>query len=87
MRDLYVPDIYQRQYKMAMTGKSRQAAIRVHCLMCMGWQLAEAPKCTAPNCPLFPYRMGTEGKDEEAIEKSSESPPTQPGGAPAASTA
>jgi len=38
-------------------------AIRRQCLECMGFQQAEVPRCTAPNCPLFPFRMGNAHKD------------------------
>lgn len=38
------------------TGKSRKAAIRGLCLECMGYQSAEVNRCTAPACPLYPYR-------------------------------
>ena len=33
-------------------------AIRLFCRECLGYQIAEIPRCTAPLCPLFPYRMG-----------------------------
>ena len=33
-------------------------AIRYFCKECMGYQAAEVPRCTAPLCPLYPYRMG-----------------------------
>ena len=33
-------------------------AIRRFCIECMGFQQAEIPRCTAPLCPLFPFRMG-----------------------------
>jgi len=33
-------------------------AIRCQCFECMGFQVAEIPKCTSPLCPLFPFRMG-----------------------------
>ena len=33
-------------------------AIRLHCIECMGFQVGEIEGCTAPLCPLFPYRMG-----------------------------
>ena len=44
--------------RRAMTGKSRKAAVRAHCLMCCGWQYVEVENCTAPTCPLHPYRLG-----------------------------
>lgn len=50
-----VPPKYRPLYRRAMTGKSRKAAIRAHCLMCVGWFESEARSCTARNCPLYPY--------------------------------
>ena len=38
-------------------------AIRTFCLECMMWMQAEIPRCTAPLCPLFPFRMGEAHKD------------------------
>ena len=38
-------------------------AIRTFCLECMMWMKAEIPRCTAPLCPLFPFRMGEAHKD------------------------
>ncbi len=37
MRQLEIPKRYQRLYEKAAKGRSRKAAIRVHCLMCVGW--------------------------------------------------
>ena len=33
-------------------------AIRLFCVECMGHQAQEVVRCTAPLCPLYPYRMG-----------------------------
>ncbi len=33
-------------------------AMRNFCLQCMGWVATEIPGCTAPDCWLFPYRLG-----------------------------
>lgn len=60
---LPIPDQYRGQYDRAMAGKSRQAAMRVNCLMCCGWQAAEVRKCTITDCPCYPYRMGRACKD------------------------
>jgi hypothetical protein len=38
-------------------------AIRTFCLECVMWQQAEVTRCTAPLCPLFPFRMGDAHKD------------------------
>jgi len=47
-------------YLRAMNGKSRTAAIRPFCAECMGSEgLPDSVRsCTAPACPLFPYRPG-----------------------------
>ncbi len=57
MRNLEVPTKYQRMFEKAATGRSRNAAIRAHCLMCMGSQEGEIEMCTSPECPLFHYRL------------------------------
>lgn len=33
-------------------------SIRAFCLQCVGFSPKEVELCTAPECPLFPYRMG-----------------------------
>ena len=33
-------------------------SIRAFCIQCMGYQRTEVPLCTAPKCPLYPFRMG-----------------------------
>jgi hypothetical protein len=53
-----IPLKYKCMYDKAMSGKSRKAAMRCHCLMCVGWQPAEVTRCTAKSCPLYPYRLG-----------------------------
>jgi hypothetical protein len=50
-------------------------AIRKFCIECMGHQIIEVPKCTAPFCPLFPFRMGdSHSIGSEQREKMRESP-------------
>ena len=71
MRIQDVPERYRGLYRRAMTGKSRRAAVRANCLMCCGWQFVEVERCTAPTCPLYPYRLGaavTEPESETAGE-------------------
>lgn len=51
-----MPKMYRRAYLEAMKGKSPTAAIRAHCLECMGWSRNDIPGCTAGACALFPYR-------------------------------
>jgi hypothetical protein len=57
-----VPRQYLKLYDRAMSGKSMKAAIRAHCVMCMGWNHTDVPGCTAPGCPLFPYRLSKHQK-------------------------
>ena len=52
-----VPKQYQDTLRKAQSG-SRRAAIRCYCLMCVGWARSEVECCTAPLCPLFPFRNG-----------------------------
>jgi len=58
-----MPPKYRGIYKRAMTGKSRKAALRAFCLECCGWQRVEVARCTAPACPLFPYRRAAGAAD------------------------
>ena len=52
------PAKFRKLYRRAWSGKSRQAAIRIHCLECCGWLSREVDRCSAPACPLFEYRGG-----------------------------
>jgi hypothetical protein len=49
-------------------------AIRLFCRECMGYQQAEITRCSAPLCPLFPYKMKNahSGKSEEYLKTRSE---------------
>lgn len=50
----------KRQYKKAVTSKSRKTAIRVNCLMCVGGESNasnEVENCTAKDCPFYQYRL------------------------------
>lgn len=39
-------------------------AIRKFCVECNGGSIYETKYCTAPNCPLFPYRQGHRPKKD-----------------------
>jgi hypothetical protein len=58
--DLYeIPRSHRRKYRLAMSGKSRKAAVDAHCLHCMGWDegaMEAVKKCNTYGCPLWPYR-------------------------------
>ena len=51
-----IPQIYQNFYYKAMSGKNRAAGVKSFCLECTGWVKEEVRLCTAPQCPLYPYR-------------------------------
>ena len=51
-----IPILHRKLYVRALTGRNQAAAIRSNCLMCCGWQFDEVEACTAPSCPLYPYR-------------------------------
>ena len=39
-------------------------AIREKCLDCSFWQPGEVRQCTAIDCPIYPYRLGTRPTEE-----------------------
>lgn len=45
-------------FRRAYEGRSRRAAIAAFCVECMGYAAREIPRCTALDCPLWPYRPG-----------------------------
>lgn len=53
-----MPVSCRKRYLSAMTGKRPLGAIHAFCRECMGWEgLPDSVRsCTAPACPLYPYR-------------------------------
>lgn len=51
-----MPKSFRRTYLKAMKGRAPVVAIKAHCMECVGWVRDEVTKCTAPACPLYPYR-------------------------------
>lgn len=51
-----IPQIYQANYKKAIDGKSKAAAVKAKCLDCCCWQRTEIADCLVDTCPLWPYR-------------------------------
>lgn len=45
-------------FRRAYEGRSRRAAVHALCVECMGYDAREVPRCSAPDCPLWPYRPG-----------------------------
>jgi len=50
-----MPANFRRNYREAMTGKSRAAAMDAYCWECLGWECPPAD-CTSPACPLYSFR-------------------------------
>ncbi|MCP4108363.1 MAG: hypothetical protein GY749_22935 [Desulfobacteraceae bacterium] len=50
--------IPQEKLVALVAPKSPIKAIRAHCIDCSGNNIAEARKCVAINCNLWPFRMG-----------------------------
>lgn len=44
--------------KYKAKAKSPLKAIRAFCIICMGGYVREVARCTAPECVLYPMRMG-----------------------------
>jgi len=68
-----MPETCRRTYLRAMQGRSLSAAVKAFCMECVSWDRQEVARCTAPACPLYPYRpfgrekgRGTEGEDPTA---------------------
>lgn len=51
-----MPLLYQANYKTAISGKRRAAAIKAKCLDCCNWQRVEITACPVDDCPLYSYR-------------------------------
>ncbi len=51
------PRKFRDLYRRAWSGNSRKAAVRAHCLECVGWSAKEVALCTAPACPLYEFRL------------------------------
>jgi hypothetical protein len=51
-----IPKPYRRNYKKAVNGSSRKAAVKAFCLECSLWQENEITDCKAVTCPLYAVR-------------------------------
>ena len=51
-----MPKLYRANYKKAVSGKSKAAALKAKCLDCCCWQRTEIVDCRVPDCPLYQYR-------------------------------
>lgn len=64
-----VPKHLRDRYVEAVTENRRKAALRLHCLECVGWQPSEVRLCTARGCVLYPYRLGGfPGQEQPDVE-------------------
>ena len=62
-----VPVSCRRAYLLAVTGRSRSKASRIHCLECAGWNRAEVALCESVACALWPYRTYKKARRRAAI--------------------
>jgi hypothetical protein len=46
-------------------GNSYAKARQAMCLICMGGEINEIPRCTSKTCPLYPFR---DGKPDDRIK-------------------
>lgn len=53
------------RFKAAATN--RRAAIRSHCVECMGGAIHEVKRCSDTGCSLYPFRMGENPFDARTI--------------------
>jgi len=47
---------------------NRGRAIRERCLNCVGWETSRVRWCEAPDCQLYPFRLGGKGRPGEKIK-------------------
>lgn len=53
------PETAKATYRKAVEGKSKTAAIKAFCQMCIGWEnmIYEITNCTDPACPLYRHSL------------------------------
>ena len=53
----YVPKKHLKMWDRTLDGTaSPREAIKVRCLLCVGWEREEVTRCTCTGCPLYLYR-------------------------------
>ncbi len=57
---------------MEIKQKTPIKAIRAFCVYCMGNQVKLVEGCTAPECPLFPFRNRKANRDTKVSPKQEE---------------
>src|SRR3989304_6061713 len=63
-----IPAKFQKLYEQGRAGKAK-AAVRSHCLMCVGWEPNEVEQCTATSCPLYTLRNLGAQSQTEAVDR------------------
>ena len=64
-----IPKSMVRQYRVAISGTSRKAAIFAFCQECTGYERAAIRDCKDSGCPLWPYRPYQRSDDKEAKDE------------------
>jgi len=65
-----IPKVYQQNYKTAISGKSRAAAVKAKCLDCCNWQRVEVADCLVEICPLWLFRPYRSHEKPRSLQKS-----------------
>ena len=65
-----IPKVYQQNYRLAMSGKSRASAIKAKCLDCCCWQRIEIANCPVETCSHWLYRPYRSPKNLKNPQKS-----------------
>src|SRR3990172_3726459 len=63
-----IPAKYRKLYEQGRAGKAK-AAIRCHCLMCVGWEPTEVEQCMATGCPLYSLRNLAAQSQTESVDR------------------
>ena len=70
-----IPDILKKTYLKAVSGKSRNSAIKAFCQYCFGFDSNyrdDIRNCTDMSCPLYPYRPYRNIREPKVCPKSIE---------------
>jgi len=67
-REPDIPAKYRKLYEQGRAGKAK-AAIRCHCLMCVGREPNEVEQCTARGCPLYTLRNLAAQSQAESVDR------------------
>ena len=62
-------ETYSNRGKIIPLHKNPIKVMRQFCWECMGWNINDIEGCTAPDCPLYPWRKGKNPYRKEKTAK------------------